>query len=910
MKKITWAALTLPLMILLVLGLGCSTDKRSTATVGGSYLLQIVMLTPTDTLRFLPGDSASAQGYVLVKDASTGLTVTGVKVNLSLVQPNVGVIEHLNDTTNTVGRVDFIFRTNRQVGQGYNIVHANIGSAEANYTIWIQPSSVLIGQPHISLSKSQVQVAPPQEDSVSVCVTLVDTSGIGIAGYSLQLRTSCGRMASLPPTDASGRACTMWYSNNQGEGWCVLSVQVANQSTKDSIFVHLLPPVLGTLTMASDKNVIHADMGITQAAIRATLKDQHSVARFGDTIFFAAPNLGSVNAYAVTDSHGVAHAYFTADDIPSSSPSDSAVVTASYYRWGLSDTVRIWVGEASSVGTVTLRSNKYEGVAGIDSALLTVQASYDDNSPVNGRYAHILADCNPYLSSDSFLINNGTTQAIPWKFCSVVSPNGAPVHMVATVGAARSDSISITVDAGPARYVHILAYSNPVGVGQSNPISVIVTDSLGNHVGNGQSVLFETNLGTMSPSLTQTINGMATSMFNSGTTAGPAIIKATIGAGLAVDSVLCTVNPGGAATIQLDVSNPSPQVQGTGGMEWTQLQARVHDAGGNPSPDGLWVYFQILDAPDVLCNINNAQNPRLDSAMTSGGIALATFNAGRTPGPVSIRASVYTDSIHLAQATVSNISIVSGPPRHILIQPNSVGVDAGASWDVSVQALVSDEFNNPVRDGVAVFFSVLPDTATILSDTVVTGNGAHHAGVAETILRYISAATNQLVDITARTAGTDSTEPVTATITYQLPIQAPAIQLGVEPSSVQFDAQYPNGLPCHIRCIATLQDGHGVLINGSVIRFGTTRGRLYPVDNNTGLPVSRRTTGYDPDYQVDDPYGFGSATLYLVDTAHWIFPDPLSTEITGDVTVEVVGFSAATDSRVINFRRGNGGRPQ
>ncbi len=912
MKKITWAAPALLLMILMVLGLGCSTKSTTpTGGQGGVGTVQIVM--PADTLRFLPGDSASAQGFVVVKD-DAGRVMAGIKVNVELTIQNVGSIEFLGgqDTTDAIGRVYILFRTYGQVGPGYNTIHAWVGSKEDNWTLWVQSAATVLASLRITLSKDALQVAPPLEDSVQVTVTISDSSHNGVPGITLPLRASGGRLAQLPATDASGRAQTWWYSNNELPGDYTLSVRAGGLADTARVHLTVLPPTRGTLSMTTSKRIVHADRCITRADIAATLWDQRNVAQPNDTVFFSSTLGTHVTSSAITDSQGIAHVTFCAEDV---SLRDSAYVACSFQRWGLVDTLHIMVDSASAVASVALTVGTQHGVAGVDSTSLAVSVRYADLTPVNLRYVHLISPCRPF-SPDSFqLQNGGIPQSVFWRFCDQITVDrGSP--LVAVCEGVRSDTMFMTVNPGPSRYVNFSDFTHVIPIQTNVAVCADVTDSLHNPVRNGQSVVWSANLGTMSPTMSSTDqSGHACTFFNGGTTSGQAIIKATIGSGLSVDSTLVSILAGGAATVQLDVSNPSPQVRGTGGMEWTQLQARVRDANGNPAPDGIYVVFRILSQPPIpppydplhdRANINRAgpdHNGIEDSTMTSGGVALATFNSGVAAGPVIISACVMLDSTQQACATVSNISIVSGPPRHIEIQANNVGTDGHAVWIVPVQAVVTDVYNNPVRDGVAVFFSVT-DTASILSDTVVTGNGNHQPGIAETALSYIGAATNQFVDITARTAG-DTSTAVSATITYQLPIQQPTVHLYVQPASWQFTVQ---GNPCHIMCMALVEDGHQTSINGQNIIFGTTRGRLYPTDLQTPgpNPVSHRFSGFDPLYGIPDPNGFGHATLYLVDLATWIFPDPLSTEITGNVQVDVEGHPEATDSRVINFRRGNG----
>jgi hypothetical protein len=896
MKKVTWAALALTLTILLVLGLGCSTNKDGTGSSDGSTganSVQIVM--PSDTLRFVPGDSAVAQGFVVVKDGAQN-ALPGVRVRVELTQP-FGVIEFINtDTTDAQGRVHFWFRTYRDE-TGNNVIHAYVGSKESFWPITVLPSVEVLGRITLTLSRDNLTVAPPLEDSVTVKVTLVDSGRVGISNVTVHLSAQDGRMAPLPPTDAAGQATTVWYTANCNAGIYRLTARVGNLSDSTFITVHNLDAVQGILTLRSNRNLLHADGCITFASLTATLKDQSGVAVVGDTIRFATPRLGAANAVAVTDTVGEAHSTFCPGSIPCADPTDSAYVIARYARWGLADTFAIWIDAASTVNRVVLIPSATVGRSVLDTARLDVQAIYDDGSLVSGRLVQFHSDCRVFNPlTDVETLGSDGRASYQWPFCPNITELGEFAHVWATVEGVSSDTVSMTVNPGPATTVTIPPFQNVTQIGHPVELQALVQDSLGHHVRAGQGVQWTTTLGTIPPSSTTDNSGVATAQFSPGTTAGSAIIKAFITGDTA--TVLVVVTPGVGANIQLDVSNPSIQVAGTGGQEYTQLLATVRDANGNPAIDGLPVTFTITTQPGgagSACNINNHGNS--DMAQTSGGLAIATLNAGTIPGPVSVSASTPLTDTTVTYATYSGISVVSGPPNSIEIQPNSVGTDAGASWDVPVQALVNDAYNNPVRNGVSVFFSVVPDTASILSDTVTTGNGPGLPGVAVTTLRYISAATNQLVEITARAVRDSSGNEVSASVIYQLPIQQPTIQLQLEPQSWHFGIP-TQGDPCRIRCTALVLDGHTIPINGTNVIYATTRGRLFPVNNNNGQDQYHMLSG-----PVDSQYGPGHAVLWLVEWEQYIFPDPLSPEITGDVTVVIDGTPAASDTKTINFRR-------
>jgi hypothetical protein len=518
---------------------------------------------------------------------------------------------------------------------------------------------------------------------------------------------------------------------------------------------------------------------------------------------------------------------------------------------------------------------------------------------VDGRYAKIFKTCGR-ISADSLMLSNGTA-SFWWKFCDQTTTLINPAKIWATVDGISSDSIPMHVNNGPARKIRITPASQTTLIGNTLAVKATVRDSLGNLViDQSGTVIFESSLGTISPMMAGTdLNGEAHAELSPGTQAGNAILKATLGGSTFVDSTVVRILATTAGSIQLTVSNSSPQVDGTGGQSWSQLRAYVFDVHGNAVPDGQLVTFRIVAAPDQLCYINHSGSIEA-TAVTAGGLAVATFNSGLQPGPVVIRATaVDTTSGVVYTAQVSNISVVAGPPAHLDIQPTNVAVDADPAWDAQIVAIVSDLYHNPVGDGVAVFFEV-DDSAAVLSDTVVTGNGPHRQGAAYTWIRYTSAATNMIVHISSRTAGGEGVESVNATIAYQLPLQQPTISLYCLPNTWQYTAA--GGGPCNILCEAVVVDGHHWPVNDVKVLYGAMRGRFYLHD----------TRDINQNYQYTGPnqgedFEPGHVKMYLIEDMQWIFPDQNSTEITSDIQVEVEGYPDAIDSQVINFRRRSGG---
>ncbi|MDD5088328.1 MAG: Ig-like domain-containing protein [bacterium] len=92
---------------------------------------------PTDTVQFLPGDTATVEGWVQAKDQH-GCYYPGVVVQMSLAVP-LGFIRYLNpalrDTTDENGRVSFAFITNQP---GVQIITAECGYLSDSWMLFIE----------------------------------------------------------------------------------------------------------------------------------------------------------------------------------------------------------------------------------------------------------------------------------------------------------------------------------------------------------------------------------------------------------------------------------------------------------------------------------------------------------------------------------------------------------------------------------------------------------------------------------------------------------------------------------------------------------------------------------------------------------------------------------------------------
>jgi len=241
--------------------------------------------------------------------------------------------------------------------------------------------------------------------------------------------------------------------------------------------------------------------------------------------------------------------------------------------------------------------------------------------------------------------------------------------------------------------------------------------------------------------------------------------------GTLIDSVqitiLDTTYSGTPAYVEIPSSYPGEiMVVGGGGLESTQICARVYDENGVLVNEPVNVTFTLGPNIPEGANINNAGIS--DSTYTADGEACVSINSGTGPGPVRITATVLTDSGEVISATATPAIIATGPPYYIEPDYNPLESEpiGGGFYQTEAAAMVYDRWYNPVADSTYVYWSMEPDWTATPPDTIIdafvqgvsfTGNenlnGDNFPGVAYTTITYSTDAIGDLGLVTALTFG-------------------------------------------------------------------------------------------------------------------------------------------------------------
>ncbi len=270
----------------------------------------------------------------------------------------------------------------------------------------------------------------------------------------------------------------------------------------------------------------------------------------------------------------------------------------------------------------------------------------------------------------------------------------------------------------------------------------------------GDSLMFDYNANDewdpvgIIPAVATTEGGSIAVAYTAGTEATTSYIKATVTGTVDFDgSVETSIQLTPDATvyaIEISTDVTGLQVRHTGGLEFTDLDAICYDVNGNTVPEGVAVNFTITNGPSGGENLNGGGVGPVEARTNSQGVATVQVWSGTISGTLRLYAS--------AGSVLSNaafVSVFAGPPYYLAVGSDFCNM---AGWntvnrELYVDAVVSDIYNNPVQDSVAVYFTV--------DEGVIDAYGitADSTGVAQAIFRTGEPQTDGRVWVWAETSG-------------------------------------------------------------------------------------------------------------------------------------------------------------
>lgn len=379
-------------------------------------------------------------------------------------------------------------------------------------------------------------------------------------------------------------------------------------------------------------------------------------------------------------------------------------------------------------------------------------------------------------------------------------------------------------------------------------LTALVMDSSGYPVEANTLVRFRTDIGFVTEFSTTDEDGIATSTFSIGDSAGIATIFARTGG--VVDSTLITVRPGLPTYIVIPPSAPNKIVVAGGfGQASTTIRAEVRDARGELVDQPYDVEFRLGPAIPAGANLDGVGF--ITTVESNYGVASVTLNSGSQSGPVRVTARVDLGTGTIG-ATAVPVTIAAGPPAFIDvdIDINQIEPIGGGQYQAEMAARVWDQYTNPVEDSTQVYWRINPDSiASVIGGSLTYGAniaGDQYHGIAWSKIYWNSDRTFDQVQVIAQTYGADGD-------TIQGYVNAAEDSLLLLPfypgdllviPSLQFHdfqpASNPNPPQVPVLLTAMLTDYYNNAIKNARILFGSFGASGWdPLDPETGMPIVR-----------------------------------------------------------------------
>ena len=355
--------------------------------------------------------------------------------------------------------------------------------------------------------------------------------------------------------------------------------------------------------------------------------------------------------------------------------------------------------------TIDLTASPVELLADGDSeSVITAMVTDPDGNPVpdNTRVDFRLEGGGglPYYDHDSAYTTAGIATA---TYEAGDTPGTVKITASAPTGAKASIELSLlamSIDL-TALPTELLADGDSRSV-----ITATVTNPHGDPVPDGTRVDFKLSLGSgglpnYSSTYERTVGGVASVNYEAGDTPGTVRITAS-----APTQASKTVDITLIQTVSAISLTATPDELLADGVSESFLVATVADGNGNPAPDGERIDFSISEGSGGLPSTVTTK------VYTAGGMASATYRAGKKAGAVKIKASSPSGTFDGVELT-----LIGGSVGSIVVTTGATSLVANGTSQALISAYVKDSNGVNMPDGTAVQFSatagaVSPVTAT------------------------------------------------------------------------------------------------------------------------------------------------------------------------------------------------------
>ena len=241
----------------------------------------------------------------------------------------------------------------------------------------------------------------------------------------------------------------------------------------------------------------------------------------------------------------------------------------------------------------------------------------------------------------------------------------------------------------------------------SADVRALVIDSDGNPIADGVTIRFSASMGLITPFSTLS-GGVANVILVAADTSGVDTIWAFCESESSMATIVYSAGP--PASIDLSVV---PDTATVGSTTPSVVSGTVMDASSNPVAAGTYVYLTVDSA-----GTGSVADPVI--AVDSLGEFSTFYTPGLIAGMTGITATVNEITAH------ANILLQAGPPQtmDIAVSRDFIYIRGVGEIDQAViEAVIYDEYDNPVRDSCAVVFRIVdyPSSPTVDPELIPGG---------------------------------------------------------------------------------------------------------------------------------------------------------------------------------------------
>jgi len=295
---------------------------------------------------------------------------------------------------------------------------------------------------------------------------------------------------------------------------------------------------------------------------------------------------------------------------------------------------------------------------------------------------------------------------------------------------------------------------------------------------------------------------------------------------------------------------------------FSEICLELRDTNENLVLSPCQVWYKFLTRPEG-SNIENIVYNYTDSTsvISTAGEARVHVFSGTQTGLIILQAWIRNTDHQMISAVFEDIMVNPGPPS--ACQLNISGMDEaedldGGMWLIETSAFLTDAFNNPVMEGIMVYFSLDPnsDYASIGYTGCVGGPnqaGESLPGTAFGTMVYDGAFTNEMINLKA-----DIYDDITFEQEFVLPLQYGELSMVCIPIHCDWveEGDEEDKLT---QCRITVHDGQNSPINNQRVMLvsslgETTDENIHPIESDITDPVIMDLYDWEGLNEDDDPY--------------------------------------------------------